>query len=186
MSKFEKFLEKTGIIYGDENEQSQDMPNIPNAGNENPHTIIPQQDNQQAVKVGNGDIIEEAYAGLPKSEKDIYIVEKLMENFNMLPDEAKPGVVKTTLETMHIDVNTLITEANAKKNALGNTLARRMQQVKAELENLNAIITDAEKKISDCKKQQLNKKNGLEADSKSVTEEIKRLENIIKILGGGN
>lgn len=182
MAKLEKFLEKAGLIYTENTEET------PVAQIANKPVVTNHGTQSQATSVSSatdGDVIKEAYDSLPKSENDVFIVEQLMQNFNMLPDETKPTVVKQTLATMHVDVGRLLTEATAKKNALTIALERRNKQVNSEIDNLNAIISEAEKKISDCKKQQLSKKSSLENANKQVLEETKRLENIIKILGGG-
>ena len=102
----------------------------------------------------------------------------------MLPDEAKPQVVRNTLETMGKDINRFLVEANTKKNALANAIAKYSQKVSDEVANLDAEIAEAEKKISSCKQQQLDRKNNLEKQKVTVVQEVKRLENIINILGG--
>ena len=102
----------------------------------------------------------------------------------MLPDNQKPAVVVGTLQTMGKDINKFIMEAETKKTALANAITKYVQKVENEVAQLDVTIKDAEETISKCKQEQLDKKNDLENQKKAVTEEAKRLEKIITILGG--
>lgn len=189
-SGFEKFMEKAGIFVSEQNEGTESNGTIQMPGEvprNNGHDADVFNPTMQDVSTSTalGDVIAEAYSTLPKSEDDIVvIVEKLLQNFEMLPAETKPTVVRSTLETMGKDIGKFLMEADTKKNALANAIARYAQNTSDEITKLEAIIAEAEAEISRCKQEQLNKKNELEKQKAAVAEEAKRLEKIIGILGG--
>lgn len=183
-SGFEKLMEKAGILMPATPEESMDA-RVPKKEEEGGIKTSDQFLNEEkATNNTSSDVVSEVYSTLPQSAENIYIVEELLKNFGMLPDESKKGLVRSTLETMDKDIDKFIMEANTKKTALANGLAKYVQKVSADLMKLEETIKQAEEEISKARQAQLDRKNSAEKQKVAVGEEIKRLEMIIEVLGG--
>ena len=145
MSRFEKMLEKAGIL-------TPETPEVKETVNTSNVSAVPNTSmNQQAEVSGNveltADIIAEAYSTLPQTEDNIYIVEELLKNFNMLPDESKHTVVRSTLTTMQKDIDEFLAEAQNRKAALVATFESYTNKATQEMTELTATIEAAEKDL---------------------------------------
>lgn len=132
----------------------------------------------------SGDIIKDAYASLPESENNIFIVEELLKNFSMLPEDQKNSTVQVTLKTMGISTEGFMAEAQTRSNAVVNVMSRFSEKVEAEKAEIDKKISDAEILIENLKQRKFTLQNGVESAKKKVESELERLKKIIYVLGG--
>lgn len=191
MGEKKSFLEKLGIIStvptpGTGKIIKKD--NFPNSAVSYapPLGVDMQQDSGTGIEIETPDIILAAYSKLPASKYDIFLVEKLLSNFATLPEETKNATLQATLTTMGIDINLFISEAQTRSNAINNALAAYSEKTAIAIANIAQKIVDAKEQIELLSEQSVGYQNNLSLAKSSTKGEVDRLQNILKVLGGGN
>ena len=192
MSEKKSLWEKLGIVSEEETEtiptekekQQRDLFLSTEGTKANPSDLNLTSSSVVSADCEHLDVVKEAYATLPASTEDIFVVEKLLANFSALPEKQRYETLQSTLETMGKDVDSFIAEAETRKNALLTTLKNHIENVENQSKQISFEIEEAKQKIDSLVQQDLNLKNGLDISKKECKVEIDRLLNIIKVLGG--
>lgn len=128
--------------------------------------------------------VEEAYRQIYQTGIDIFIVEKLQQNFANIPEENRNAMVRSVLETMKHSISDFVKEANLRKDTIQEVLKQEQDTVLSEKASLEAKIEDAQQLIKDLSMQKEQLQLNWEAELAGAIKETERLENIVHILGG--
>lgn len=197
MSKEEKksFLERVGLVVevpdsseelSDGNDTSKNLFSG-NKGSEANVGSYPTSTSSNAESSSNFkslNVVQTAYATLPQSRNDIFVVEELLKNFSALPEEQRCQTLRVTLTTMGKNIDEFITEANARKNVILNTLSKTTEEIEEKSKQITVQISEARARIDSLNQENLDIKNSLDESKKESMAECQRLDNIIKVLGG--
>ncbi len=129
-------------------------------------------------------VVESAYATLPQSGENIFIVEELLKNYSSLPQQQSYQILQSTLTTMGKDINLFISEAQTRKRIINQELERHTKNIKCECDQIKAAIEAAKAQIDTLSQKNLDLVNGLEVSKKECDAECTRLDMIITVLGG--
>ena len=188
MNEKKSFLERMGIIVSDDTVNDIREPAIPNIPRgvdvAQPTSVEAGKTVDLSEKVKHVNVVEEAYASLPQSNENIFVVEELLKNFEALPEQQRFLTLQSTLKTMGKDINSFVIEAKTRKNAIANELSRHSVEVENESKQIKFEIEEAKKKIDALTQRDLDLKNGYDLSLKECQNEVKRLDAIIKVLGG--
>ncbi len=135
--------------------------------------------------VAHEDVVKQAYSEFPESKENIFVVENLLKGFEVLPEQQRYSTVQSTLKTMGKDVNAFIIEAQKRIKAINSALSQRTEIVNQRTSQITNTIEEAKKKIDELSQTSLDLNNGLDLSKKECEIEVKRLQKIITVLGGG-
>ncbi|WP_286961856.1 hypothetical protein [Lactococcus sp. UBA7220] len=130
------------------------------------------------------DIISQAYEQFSDSKFDIFVVEELYANFDGIPEDTKMQLIRKNLSTLKIDLNEVIDESVRRKDAINAVSQEHKNASEALGKDISSQIEEARSLIDKLTSQNIERKNKLEAELAGVDAELKRLDNIIHILGG--
>ena len=143
------------------------------------------QSNSDSVNITlSEDIVSEAYSQFVNTGFNLFKVEELYANFDGIPEDTKITLVRKNLGTLGIDLVSLIDEAVARKATIDKVKEDHVVKSENYGKEINSQIADAKTLIDELSAKNIERKNKIAAELAGADAETKRLEHIIKILGG--